>query len=70
MNEQERAFVQRVQSIPVPAGAKIAVVYRVSGLRTQVAELMATMPALSTQMFLERRAAYETAIAWIEDREG
>ena len=57
-----------VPLVPIPAGAEISVVYRVAGLRTQIAELMATMPTLSAQAFLERRAAYETAIAWIENQ--
>ena len=52
----------------VPAGVLIEAKYRVAGLRTQIVELLETMPTLSPQDFLDRKAGYKTAIAWIENR--
>lgn len=57
-----------VPLVAIPAGAEIVATYRVAGLRSQIVELMATMPELTAQQFLDRKAAYETAIAWIENR--
>jgi len=57
-----------VPTVAVPAGAEITATYRITGLQSQIMELMATMPELSAQQFLDRKAAYETAIAWIEKR--
>ena len=55
-------------NISVPVGTTLAAEYTVAGLATQIGDILTVMPELSAQMFLDRRADYETAIAWIESR--
>jgi len=57
-----------VPLVAVPAGVLVEARYRVAGLRTQIVELLKIIPTLSPQNFLDRKARYETAIAWIENR--
>ena len=53
----------------LPAKAKVEATYTVLGLASQVTQILAVLPNLSAQMFLDARARYQTAIAWIAARE-
>ena len=52
------------------AGVTITAEYTQAGLASQVAELLASMPGLSAQDFLDKKDSYATAISWIQANYG
>jgi len=51
-------------------GVTITAEYTVAGLASQAVELLATIPELSGQDFLDKQESYATAIAWIRANYG
>jgi len=51
-------------------GVTITAEYTVSGLASQAAQLLTKIPELSAQDFLDKKAAYGTAITWIRNNFG
>ena len=52
---------------PVPAGKRITASYLQLGLKSQMTEILATLPSLGLAQFAEDKSLYQTAIGWIKD---
>lgn len=56
--------------VAVPAGSEVRAEYVVMGLASQVVVLLNQVPALDAAYFLERKARYQQATAWITENFG